>query len=92
VAGNLDHRAWTRYHRISPLSDSLNPADYAHQLANLPQVHFIGADDRNITLDLAQQWPPGLVGQNGRNLHVVPDFNHNCCWAQAWSELISQSK
>ena len=28
VAGNLDHKSWTREHRITPLRSSLNPAYY----------------------------------------------------------------
>lgn len=87
VAGNLDHRAWTTYHRIQALSASLNAADVADRLTVLPQSHYIGAEDRVITPELARRWPPGFLGDKGRNLIIVPKEGHACCWADQWANL-----
>ncbi|MDD0976353.1 alpha/beta hydrolase [Pseudomonas fontis] len=46
LAGNIDPLAWTQLKVLTPLSGSLNPADYAEQLTKLPQRHFIGANDK----------------------------------------------
>jgi len=46
VSASLDHAAWTTRHNISPLIASLNAADIAHLVEDIPQVHFIGANDK----------------------------------------------
>lgn len=90
VAGNLDHRAWARHHSISALEGSLNPADVAGRLAGLPQTHFVGGRDSVIPLALAKRWPSGFVSDDGANLHVIPEFDHGCCWAERWATLITE--
>ena len=45
VSGNLDTAAWTAHHNISPLGESLNPADFAQAVAAIPQTHITGAND-----------------------------------------------
>jgi pimeloyl-ACP methyl ester carboxylesterase len=87
VAGNLDHRAWSAHHRVRELSGSLNASDVAERLSALPQIHFVGGRDQVITPVLAEQWPPALLGQQKRNLHVLPDADHGCCWADRWPAL-----
>lgn len=87
VAGNLDHAAWTRLHRISPLSASLNAADAAPALAHMRQVHFVGAKDREVPPELAQSWIQRLHPNTSATLRVVPGFDHSCCWAEAWPTL-----
>lgn len=48
VAGNLDTAAWTQRRKLSPLTASLNPADVAAKLADVPQVHLAGQRDRQV--------------------------------------------
>lgn len=87
VAGNLDHRSWTTYHRIQPLTGSLNPADAVDALLPLRKWHFAGGRDEIM--------PPVLVSAfanrfpRGRQsvVHIEPDFNHRCCWAENWPRL-----
>jgi hypothetical protein len=81
VAGNLDHRAWTYYHNVTPLSDSLNVADRLDRLRHIQQIHFVGSDDEII--------PPLLLnGFDG--VKVIPGFDHHCCWVENWQMLWSQ--
>lgn len=87
VAGNLDHRAWTTHHRISPLTDSLNAGDAAHQLRAIPQTHFFGSLDKIIPPALALNLPSELRGQGNRHLQFMPDHDHQCCWVQDWPRL-----
>lgn len=87
VAGNLDHGAWTRFHRIDALRESLNAADVADRLARIPQTHFVGGKDRVIPLQLAQHWPPAIAGRQGSNLRIIPDADHACCWVERWPGL-----
>ena len=38
IAGNLDHLAWTQYHKLPPLSESMNLESYRNQFAKIPQM------------------------------------------------------
>jgi pimeloyl-ACP methyl ester carboxylesterase len=99
VAAPLDHAAWTRLHRVSPLSASLNPADYRTALASIPQVHLTGSEDRVTTPALLENfitaYPPGaparvlrLPGQD-HALAVPPnlaDQNVHCALKESCCE------
>lgn len=87
VAGNLDHRAWTRYHRILPLAGSLNPADEVNSLQNLPQLHFAGGKDRNISPELIQDFARLFPESMRPVVMIEPEFDHQCCWVNHWHEL-----
>jgi pimeloyl-ACP methyl ester carboxylesterase len=89
VAGNLDHAAWTAYHRLSPLSGSLNAADVAGNLKRIRQKHFIGERDRVIPPELARRWPEAFSGPRQQNIHVIASFDHGCCWDRDWRALMS---
>ena len=92
VAGNLDHRAWTRHHGLTPLSASLNPANALRSWHNPPrQRHFLGGQDRVVPPALARDWPEALAGPQGTHLHTVPDADHQCCWTRLWPELLRQT-
>lgn len=88
IAAPLDTDAWTRAIDVSPLDYSLNPADTASQLAGMPQTHFRGVKD-----DLVP--PPS----SSRFMSKVPrarvidkaDFDHACCWEDAWEKLRAES-
>lgn len=49
VSGNLDHQAWTAYHRLPPLSDSLNLPDY---MASFPSFRNIIMSAATTTISL----------------------------------------
>jgi hypothetical protein len=53
VAASLNHKAWTDFHRISPLTGSLNSADYREQLATVEHVNFVGEGDTVVPQFLA---------------------------------------
>lgn len=91
VAGNLDHRAWTSYHRIDALVGSTNPADNAAMLASLPQTHFVGMRDQVIPPELAYQWPLGFRGRHDSNLRLIQNFSHACCWSENWKQLYQET-
>jgi len=84
IAGNLNHSAWTRFHKASPLTGSLNPNDYLSELNTIKQLHFIGAQDEVIppflTQDFAKDSP-------NTQIIVLQQQGHTCCWENSWSEL-----
>ena len=66
-AGLLNHTSWTKYKKLSPLTDSLD----LEQLPAVPQVHYAGAKDTVIPLELSKEW---TVGQK---LVIIPNATHN---------------
>lgn len=72
-AGNLDHKRWTEYHRISPLTGSLNPADYRSRLEDLEQVHYAGSRDTNIPPAFAKSFISGFTNAKV----IIEDRNHS---------------
>ncbi len=90
VAGNLDHDFWTRYHRISPLKGSLNPADRAHMLSGLSQWHFTGARDDIVLPEVVNAYIERFHSSAPITHIVKPAYDHQCCWVESWPGLISQ--
>jgi dienelactone hydrolase len=90
VAGNLDHQAWTTYHRIQPLTGSLNPMTYSANLNGIRQVHFVGGKDDNITPELVQGFAERFPAAERPTMIVEPQVDHLCCWAKAWPRLVAR--
>jgi hypothetical protein len=87
VAGNLDHVAWTGLHHLSPLTGSLNPADFWQALGGVEQVHFLGGDDRIMPEQVAASYRQKFPVDAPISLVPLKGFDHRCCWLKAWPEL-----
>jgi hypothetical protein len=87
VAGNLDHKAWTSLHRIDPLRGSWNPADSTAGLRHVRQWHYAGQDDTVIPPSLVRGYASRFDGPGKPVVRVLPGFDHQCCWVQAWPTL-----
>lgn len=75
IAGNLDHLAWTNYHQLPPLNESMNLADYKENFMKIPQLHYVGAKDKVIPYNITQQFI-----QNDDIVIVIRDAEHNRGW------------
>jgi len=92
LAGNLDHKAWTQLHRVSPLIGSLNPVDYQQQLQAIPQIHFVGENDQIIPASLIQDFVAGYDSPKLAKVIVIANQSHHCCWQTVWQKLIEDSQ
>jgi len=91
VAANLDTDYWMRRDGLASLNASLNPADVAAALAQIPQTHFTGAHDAVVGTDVVQSYMNHLPANNAVRLIEIPDYTHACCWAQNWAGLLASS-
>lgn len=66
IAGVLNHADWTAYFGDAPLRESL---DLEH-LPDVPAVHYIGADDDVVPMELSRKW----IGDG--KIVVVPNAGH----------------
>lgn len=87
VAANLDVGAWTTAHRLTPLSRSIDPAGGAALLSRMPQVHFVGADDRIVGPEIARGFTARMAADAPVTIAIVPSQDHACCWAAGWPTL-----
>jgi len=89
VAGNLDHRFWTDYHRITPLYDSQNSADCAQSVAHIPQIHFVGGQDTVMPVICAASYFRQMAHPTYARLIVLPELGHYRGWPALWPALLA---
>lgn len=82
VAGNLDHLAWTQYHNLPPLNESMNLESYRKQFAQIPQIHYVGSDDKVVPPVLVREF----VGKDTR-VFEVRGATHNSGWEKIYSQI-----
>jgi dienelactone hydrolase len=87
VAGNLDTQAWTQWHGLGELTGSINPADLVMRVTHIPQWHFVGGKDNNITPALVQGYASRFPAASPVHVWMEDDFSHGCCWAERWTDL-----
>ena len=89
VAGNLDHKVWAKHHHVDPLTGSLNAADVAEKVANIPQVHYIGSRDENMGRYVAESFRSQAGRKNCIRIQTVTGAKHSEGWEQVWPDLIA---
>ena len=71
IAGVLDQEAWVAYQGKAPLTDSLNLKDVDTLFADIPQIHYVGEQDKVV--------PPALTEafvSDPTTVVVVPKATH----------------
>lgn len=91
VAAPLDVAGWTTHHKVSPLTGSLVPDRRNARLQAVRQVHFVGADDDIVPTAVIRPFATSAGTTSPPTLIVVPGFDHVCCWAERWPELLKQA-
>ncbi len=91
IGANLDHAYWTSLHDVTPLSGSLNPADYAESIQALPQLHLIGEKDKIVPASVTRAYLDKATDTGNIRLKIIPGFDHQCCWVRDWTELLCHS-
>lgn len=91
VAGNIDHKYHSAYHRISPLEGSINPPDLAGRLAAIPQIHFVGGHDPIVPPGVAQSYMQALPPGNCARVELIQEATHNVGWVEKWPSLLREN-
>lgn len=88
IAGNLDVRAWCKYHNYNPLLNSLNPIDVAQIPLTVRQFHLAGTQDDNVPAEFIKKF-----SQHYQNsfFFSFENFDHNCCWAEMWTNFLENT-
>jgi len=88
IAANLDTDQWARLHGYSLLAGSQNPALAPPLPPTVAQLHYGGANDRNV--------PPSLLESFARRhpearVVVIAGYDHECCWVPRWPQLLDDA-
>jgi pimeloyl-ACP methyl ester carboxylesterase len=85
VAANLDVARWSKFHNYLPLDDSLNPINMPPLSQKIKQIHFAGLQDKNVSVEIIKSF---FDKQSNAIFIPIAEFNHYCCWVDAWSEIL----
>ena len=89
VAGNLDTVLFTQLHQVSPTTESLNPVDVAERLSTIPQIHFVGLNDKVSPRDLADSYLAAMPVSSCAVISLQ-DAKHAAGWLALWPQLLVQ--
>lgn len=87
IAANLDPAAWTAFHDLLPLVDSLNPVDAVPSPAGFRQVHLVGTTDIRVPVQTIQRY---RERHPDAQLMQVEGFDHVCCWVRDWPQILAR--
>lgn len=90
IAGNLDHKAWTKHHHLSTLDRSLNPPDYWQSVILVPQIHFVGGVDKIVPVDIYKSYREKFPENANIHMEILSGFDHKCCWVKNWNQLLGK--
>lgn len=90
VAGNLDHHALNRHHKVSAMTGSLNARDVARSLAALPQEHFVGTKDKVVPPFIAQAFVDALGSTRCARVITITGATHSSGWIEAWPKALAR--
>lgn len=87
LAGNLDHVAVNQHHEVSAMPGSLNAMDMAVALSGIPQLHFIGEDDKVIPAEVTKRFVQA-TGQRCARWVLISAATHDTGWVERWQDML----
>ena len=91
VAGNIDHEAFTSFHRVTPMSQSLDPATVAGSINTIPQWHFYGEDDKVVPKLIGESYLRKAGFKSCSQIQVISGVTHERGWESRWSRLLKET-
>lgn len=92
IAGNIDHVSFNEYQNSAHMTGSLNPVDYAKELAKIPQIHYSGSRDRVVVSSLLEQAVNKIkkTKNANKNIHhiTIKGAGHDSGWASNWPKML----
>jgi hypothetical protein len=79
VSGNLNYKLFTQTHDLSPMNGSIDPITVANQIGSIPQIHYVGADDKIIPKQIALSFSD--------KVKVISDVSHDN-WPDKWAQIL----
>lgn len=86
LAGNLDHKSFTKFHRSNPITDSLNPIEYTDSVKSIPQIHISGGKDTRVPAFIAAKFVDKINSPCATH-KIYKKASHNSGWDKIWHEV-----
>ncbi len=89
VAGNLDHVYVNKIHQVDLTPESLNAIEVANEISLIPQLHFVGLQDKVIPKEVALRF----IGQQTSakcSALIAVQASHYAGWVEQWQKLLHQ--
>lgn len=90
VAGNLDPDEVSRIHRVSPLR-GLDPISAAESVSRIPQVHFVGSEDKVVMPAIAERFRTASGAPDRVRVRIIEGASHDTGWVERWPELLADA-
>jgi len=79
VSGNLNYKLFTQTHNLSSMNGSIDPITVANQIGSIPQIHYVGADDKIIPKQIALSFSD--------KVKVINNVSHDN-WPDKWAQIL----
>lgn len=87
IAGNLDQKKFAEIHRVAILDEAFIDNDLPN-LATIPQIHFVGSDDKIIPPIIAQTYLEKLPQKDCIKIITIEKATHYQGWDKNWRDLL----
>ena len=87
IGGNLDHAALNKAKRVTPLRGSLNPIAVAGMVKLLPQIHYIGSEDKVVSAWVSSAFVKAVGGGTCAKKILISGVGHADGWLGVWRQL-----
>ncbi len=91
VAGNIDHEAFTSFHRVTPMSQSLDPGSAAKNINTIQQWHFFGNEDKVVPKLIGEAYARKAGFSRCTQIRVLSGVSHNSGWETYWPRLLQET-
>jgi hypothetical protein len=92
VAGNIDHEAFTSFHRVTPMSHSMDPATVARSINTIPQWHFYGENDKVVPILIGESYLRKTGFKSCSQIQVISGVSHDRGWESRWIRLLQETR
>ena len=92
VAGNIDHEAFTNFHQVTPMSQSMDPATVAGSINTIPQWHFYGEDDKVVPKLIGESYLRKAGFKSCSQMQVISSVSHDRGWEARWPRLLQETR
>jgi len=79
VSANLNYKLFTQIHKLSPMNGSIDPITIAKQIDSIPQIHYVGADDKIVPRQIALSFSD--------KVRVINNVSHDN-WPDKWAQIL----
>lgn len=91
IAGNLDNEKFAQIHNTKADLEVDVDNKFFTKLSQIPQIHFVGGDDKTVPQSIAQSYFDKLPQKNCIKIIELPGVSHSEGWNEIWPGLLENN-